>query len=154
MRSICLHTFLPCSAEEAAAHLKKPSLLLYVARPLVVFSPCRNETLPETWQAAAYRLNMHLFGLVPLGWQIVDISYPAADCFTMLDNGRGALIRRWRHTITVKPQNGGCLYRDHVEIDAGRLTAPMATAARLFFRHRQRRLRHLAANGFWDAKAV
>lgn len=151
---ICLNTFLPCSAEEAALHLKKPSLLLYVARPLVVFSPCRNATLPEEWQTAAYRLEMRLFGIIPLGWQEVDISYPAADCFTMLDNGRGMLIRRWRHTITVKPQNGGCLYSDHLEIDAGILTAPTGMAARFFFRHRQRRLRHLAANGFKDLKAV
>lgn len=145
---ICLTTRLPCTAETAVAHLKTPKLLFYVAAPLIAFTPLRPPTLPGQWKEAAYLLDMKLFGIIPLGSQTVSVSYPQADCFTLLDDGSSPLIRRWRHTITVTPQNGGCLYRDSLEIDAGILTALVGAFARILFRHRQKRWRRLVRNGF------
>ncbi|HXV93476.1 MAG TPA: hypothetical protein VD813_09275 [Pseudonocardia sp.] len=58
---------------------------------------------------------------------------------------RGGLLRRWRHTIEVRPAGAGtCRYSDTVEIDAGPLTPVVAAVARVFYRLRQRRWRALA----------
>lgn len=146
---IRLETRLPCTAETAVAHLKTPKLLFYVAAPLIAFAPHRPATLPEQWRPDSYLLKMKLFGIIPLGSQTVVISYPQSDgCFTLLDDGRSPLIRRWRHTVTVTPQPGGCLYRDTVAIDAGILTGIVGAFAHILFLHRQKRWRRLARNGF------
>lgn len=49
-----------------------------------------------------------------------------------------------KQKTTRKPQNGGCLYLDHVEINAGMLTAPTAIAAASF---------STTANGVWRQTA-
>jgi hypothetical protein len=55
------------------------------------------------------------------------------------------MIGRWDHWITVEPDGeGGTLYRDSVEIDAGFLTPLVGMFAHLFYCHRQRRWRGLA----------
>ncbi|WP_416190605.1 hypothetical protein [Neisseria sp. CCUG12390] len=145
---ICLETRLPCAAEAAIAHLKTPKLLFYVAAPLIAFAPHRPAVLPEQWRPDSYLLKMKLFGIIPLGSQTVAISYPQAGCFTLLDDGHSPLIRRWRHTVTVIPQQSGCLYRDTVEIDAGILTFIVGAFSYILFRHRQKRWRRLVRNGF------
>ena len=56
-----------------------------------------------------------------------------------------ALVRSWRHLITVEPLgSGSCRYTDVVEIDAGPLSPVVATWAAGFYRWRQRRWRELA----------
>ena len=93
---------------------------------------------------------MRLFGIVPIGRQIVGIEFPdARDGVKRLrDNGRSAIIRRWDHMIEIAPEQAGTRYVDRLEVDAGGLTAPIAFFARLFYAHRQKRWRRLARNGF------
>ena len=56
------------------------------------------------------------------------------------------MIRKWDHWITVAPNpDGSTDYRDEVEISAGVLTPFVWIFAQLFYRHRQRRWRGLAA---------
>ena len=145
---ICLQTDLSCSSAAAIEQVKRPSLLQYVAAPLIVFSPYRPVRLPEAWQPGTYWLSMKLFGLIPMGKQAVVISYPRSDDFTLLDDGYSPLIRRWRHTITIVPQRQGCLYCDTVEIDAGILTGVVGMFAQVFYRHRQKRWCQLAQQQF------
>ncbi|WP_373741241.1 hypothetical protein [Neisseria sp.] len=146
-----LHTRLPCTADEAVRQVKKTKLLLHIAAPLIRFAPHRPAILPEHWQPGTYLLDMKLFGILPLGRQAVVISYPQTDgCFTLLDDGHSALVKTWRHRITVTPQQEGCLYRDSVEIDAGILTPAVDLFAERFYRHRQKRWRQLAETRFAD----
>jgi hypothetical protein len=50
--------------------------------------------------------------------------------------------------ITIEPNAAGVVYRDRVEVRAGVLTPFIWVFAQIFYRHRQRRWRRLAANGF------
>ena len=69
---------------------------------------------------------------------------------TLRDNGEGVLMRRWDHRITLQPlSDGRTLYTDDIEVIARHLpwlmTPLSALFAQVFYRHRQRRWRQLAA---------
>lgn len=140
---------LPCSMAQAAAQARRPRLLHHVAHPLVRFRPQQPQQLPDTWQEGCYEMRMYLFKLIPLGRQSIVISFPKyGGGFALRDNGHGSLVRRWDHLITLTPNGAGTCYRDQVTIEAGWLTGPVWLFAQLFYRHRQRRWRQLAARDF------
>lgn len=149
--NIDLHTYLPCTADEAVRQVKKTKLLLHIAAPIIHFVPQHPPTLSQYWQPGHYVFSMYLFGILPLGRQNIVISNPQTEgCFTILDDGHSRLVKKWRHRITITPQQQSCLYCDTVEIDAGILTPIIGSFARVFFRHRQKRWRQLAETHFAD----
>lgn len=93
---------------------------------------------------------MFLFGTIPLGWQAIRISLPEQldDVRYVRDDGYGPLIKRWDHWIAIGPEGDGTRYIDQVMIDAGPLTPVVAAFARIFYAHRQKRWRELAATNF------
>lgn len=151
-RTVELDTTLDCSPDEAWARVKTAALLLHIAAPLIRFSPFKGQSFPSDWQPGEYRAWMYLFGVIPLGWQAIVISLPAPEGTKRFvrDNGYGPLIRRWDHWIEIAPAEGGrrTSYTDRVTIEAGLLTPLITLFARLFYSHRQRRWRALAANQF------
>ncbi len=149
-----LETQLPCSLERAIAEVKKPRLLMHVARPLLRFEPTRGTVVPEEWGEATYWFRLLFLGVLPLGDQAVSVTIQeTVDGFTLRDNGHSRLIRRWDHLITIREANGATLYSDTVELDAGFATPVVWLFSRLFFAHRQRRWRRLASGGFSDFDA-
>ena len=146
-----LTTQLDCSPDEAFSRVQHSALLEHVAAPLIRFVP-GGKPFPETWKPGEYRAWMFLFGVIPLGWQAVVISLPEprGDVRFVRDNGCGPLIRQWDHWIAIgpDPSGEGTRYIDQVTIDAGVFTPVIAAFARVFYAHRQRRWRALAANRF------
>ncbi len=144
-----LSTFLAAEPREVEAHLRTSRLLIYIASPLVKFTPYGATQLPERWEEGTYWVSLRLLGFIPLGKQAVVISYPESPgSFCLRDNGHGTLIKKWDHQITVDPSETGTLYRDQVTIEAGIFTFFIWAFAQLFYRHRQRRWRKLVASGF------
>ncbi|QPH52839.1 SRPBCC family protein [Pontivivens ytuae] len=125
--------------------LQRSALLEHIAAPLVVFRPI-DGPFPEHWSPGRYRAWMLLVGVLPMGRQWIDISFP--DEFTLRDNGAGDLVRRWDHWIFVEAEGNGTRYTDRVDVEAGLLTPFIWFFARVFYAHRQRRWRALAADGF------
>lgn len=143
-----LATALPVPAECAWELVQTSALLEHVAAPVMRFVPVEPATLPAVWSDGTYRVRPLLFGLLPLGHQWIVIGRPAvgAGFHRLRDNGRGSLARRWDHLITIEPAGAdGCRYTDEVEVEAGVLTPFVWLFAQLFYRHRQRRWRALAA---------
>lgn len=136
--------------EHVWSAVQRPELLRHIAAPLIRFAPQRGSDWPEHFtENAPIAANLWLLGVIPLGRQwIVPSLHPPADGAwpqRLRDNGYSRLIRRWDHWITVEPDgDGGTLYRDSVEVDAGFLTPIVGMFAHLFYRHRQRRWRGLA----------
>jgi hypothetical protein len=149
---ISIATILNAPADRIWEEVRTSRLLDYVAVPLLRFVPYDKARYPKQWTEGEYRVRMMALGILPMGWQIIGISYPASpDSKTRLlrDNGRGALIAKWDHLITVNGRNDGRTdYRDDVDIDAGLLTPFIAAYAYIFYRHRQKRWRKLVASGF------
>ena len=130
--------------------VERPALFLHVAAPLVAIAPLGIGRFPDTWGQTEYRGTMRLFGVLPIGWQAIVIDFPEQEGTTRVlrDRGYGPLLRKWEHRIEVSPTNGGTLYADRIKFDAGALTPLAAPVVKLFFLHRQRRLRALDRNSF------
>ncbi|MCA0351804.1 MAG: hypothetical protein LCH85_07385 [Chloroflexi bacterium] len=143
-----LSTRLDCAASTAIEHVTTSRLLEYVAKPLVTFVPKQPNQLPDVWRDGTYWVELRLFGVIPVGKQAIVISHPQQHPFTLRDNGHSPLIKRWDHTIEVAVEGTSTRYRDHVVVEAGWLTPLIWLFAQVFYRHRQRRWRRLAARHF------
>jgi hypothetical protein len=143
-------TVLPCSPEQCIDEIGTTRLLRYVARPLVVFEALDPPALPGRWEQRRYEVRLWIFGVVPLGRQTIDLSWThrSRENLELRDNGRGGLISRWDHRITIRPAGEGTLYTDRVEVQAGPLTPLVWAFAWIFFRHRHRRWQRLVRSGF------
>jgi len=147
-------THLACPPEKCFRELKTTRLFEFVSWPIVRFDPVDPPQFPRTWEERTYLVRASVFGLIPVGRQRIDItgrnrSGETRSFFVELrDNGRGTLVSKWDHVITVREADTGCLYTDRVEIEAGLLTPLVTAFAWCFYRHRQRRWRQLVASGF------
>lgn len=116
----------------------------YVTRGLVRYPAIR------AWRdglAVGDRLEGRLWlgGVVPAWRHTLTVVQVDTAGRRLVTEEHGGVLRRWRHTIDVVPLGAArCRYRDHVEIDAGRLTTVVAGVAAVFYRIRQRRWRTAA----------
>nr|WP_298898495.1 hypothetical protein [uncultured Altererythrobacter sp.] len=149
-----LSSYLPNTTDEVWAAVERPALFLHVAAPLVKFTPMGRDAFPERWEEGEYRGAMKLFGLIPIGWQAIVISFPSdgAKTRTLKDGGYSPLLAQWTHTIEVAREGDGTRYTDRISYDAGWLSPFAYPLIRLFFAHRQHRLRRLAKAGFASLK--
>ena len=140
--------------EWVAAQLQSTAVFRHITAPLVRFTRPGGAPWPSHWSPGDLPLQMWLLGLLPMGSQTVRISIePAAQDGawpTLRDNGEGTLMRRWDHRITLQPMpDGRTLYTDDIDVVARHLPwlmTPLSAAfAQVFYRHRQRRWRQLAA---------
>ena len=149
-----LSTPLNAPPDWVAAQLQSTAVFRHITAPLVRFKRPGGAPWPAHWSPGDLRVQMWLLGLLPMGPQTVRISIEApvqADGWpTLRDNGEGALMRRWDHRITLQAlPDGRTLYTDDIEVVARHLPwlmTPLSAAfAQVFYRHRQRRWRQLAA---------
>ncbi len=149
-----LSTPLNAPPEWVAAQLQSTAVFRHITAPLVRFKRLGGAPWPTHWSPGDLPLQMRLLGLLPMGSQTVRISIePSAQAGawpTLRDNGEGTLMRRWDHRITLQPlPDGRTLYTDDIDMVARHLPwlmTPLSTTfAQVFYRHRQRRWRQLAA---------
>ncbi len=149
MQTIRLSRTLPVSPDRLWTLLQKPATMQHVCRPLITFRPLDPPAFPEQWQAGEYRAALRLFGLIPVGWQVIGVAFPPAAPGErrLHDSGSSPLMRTWEHQIRLAPAPQGTRYTDRLTFDAGALSPLLAPLLRLFFAHRQRRLAQLARDG-------
>lgn len=169
--TIEVSTILPVSPDRVWTMVNRPALLHYVAWPLLTFEAVDPPAFPDRWEERQYHVRIKAFGLVPLGSQIIEIER-SVDPETathgepvrrLRDNGRGTILRRWDHWITVEPagtaaestdsgrgEGRATRYTDRVDVDAGVLTPLAGGLARVFYAHRQRRWHRLLAEDDGD----
>lgn len=147
MRTL-ISTQLDCKPERVWEAVQSPQYFKYVTAPLIVFEPLRPGKFPDKWSTGNYLMRLKFLGLIPLGFQWIQISIPKTkssditDLYKMRDNGFGKLAKRWDHLITIKlTADGNTQYTDQVDIDAGLWTLFLWIFSQAFFRHRQRRWR-------------
>lgn len=150
MRQVKLTTYLDATPDQVWNELRTPRLLTFVAHPVIRFVPVTPARLPDRWEATAYIVKMRLLGFIPLGRQVIELSYPPPQGGVMYirDNGHSRLVKRWDHLIAIEPEGDGTRYTDLVKVEAGLLTPIVAAFARRFYTHRQRRWAKLVAAGF------
>ncbi|MBK9648959.1 MAG: hypothetical protein IPO67_28070 [Deltaproteobacteria bacterium] len=149
-----LSTTLQAPADQVWRWVQRPALLNWVAAPLVKFRPIQPTTLPDVWADGEVRVSMLLFGVLPMGSQVIRVHREEEQdgeqsARSLVDMGEGDLVKTWHHRIRVVPERAGTThYTDSVVVEAGPLTLFVWMFAQVFYRHRQRRLRALARGGF------
>jgi hypothetical protein len=133
-------------------------LFKYITHPLASFVPIQPASLPARWKEESYRFKILLFGFFPFGKHSIVISAtrdPDAGKYTILDNGFGDVISKWRHLITINTIDENLTaYTDSVEIKAGILTPLVWIYAFIFYHYRQYRWKKLIASGFRYSSAT
>ena len=121
--------------------LQKVSSLRRVSSPILTFEPQKEHSVPELWELGIeYRLNLSLFGFIPLGQHIIELASLDRAKGTIASNKHGSLAKTWNHVIKFETIDDETIrYMDEIEIEAGLLTIPIWLFAHLFYRHRQRR---------------
>lgn len=121
--------------------LQTSALLEFISKPKVLFKPI-GEKFPINWSAfEKVSTKILLFGFIPFGgthniyFQKID---PINKMLQTKEWDNAAKI--WNHTIVLKKlTNNSIYYTDKVVIYGGMLTGFIATWAKLFYTHRQKR---------------
>jgi hypothetical protein len=139
-------TPLNCSAAKAWDEVQKSSLLLHVIWPLARIVSVDPQRFPERWtEGLTIQCRSYLLGFIPTGVRNLHFERIDQMNFQILTLESDPLVKRWNHTISIKPLGQDrSIYSDVIDIDAGGLTVLVWAWVSWFYRHRQRRWRALA----------
>jgi hypothetical protein len=147
---VLLKAVLDCEPDAAWRAVRSPAVMREVAWPFLGFSSLDGE-FPERWTPGPHPVAVNALGLVPVGEQVIDISYRRrGDADIQIDSGRGLsgtleLVTAWEHSIAISPASGGgTLYRDRLVVGVGPATLAAWPAYWTFWQWRLARLRRLA----------
>ncbi len=118
-------TDLEVDLEVAARLVDSPAAVAYLMSPLLCLDPL-DGTPGERFRAGPQRFRVRALGLIPVGTQTIDVSWPEGAEHVLLDVGGNAFTQRYAHRIELHVVGRGrirCV--DRTEIDAGILTAPV-----------------------------
>lgn len=152
---VLLKLVLDCPPDAAWRAIRSPEVMSAVSAPFIAFEP--HEVPPSVWPAGEHPVTVKAFGRVPIGEQVIAISFPERDddVRVMRDAGWGeggplSLVTRWEHSLSVAPAPGGrTLYRDQLIVEAGVLTPVLWVMYWAFWQWRGIRMSLLAHR--WDA---
>lgn len=151
---VLLKLVLDCSPDAAWVAIRSPRVLAQVSSPFTSFESLEPEGFPDVWLAGEHPVLVKAFGLVPIGEQIIGISFPPTKpgVRMMRDTGRGlsgplATVTKWRHSLAVaETAHGRTLYRDQLEFEAGALTLLLWPVYWAFWQWRGSGMKRLAAS--------
>ncbi len=149
---ILLKLVLDCTPDAAWDAIRTPRGMQQVSAPFATFESLEPAGFPESWSAGEHPVRISSFGLVPVGDQIIGISYPDRGDHVRLqvDNGRGlsgplTLVTRWEHSIAISSAaNGRTLYRDRLVFEAGPIAPLLWLGYWALWQWRGARMRSLA----------
>lgn len=149
---VLLKTVLDCEPDAAWRGITSPAGLQRVSAPLMTFESLEPGGFREKWTEGEHPVRVTGLGIVPLGEQVIAISFPKARGRTRLvrDSGYGVsgiftMVDFWEHTMAVSPaRGGGTLYRDQLVFEAGLLSVPLWPMYWAFWQYRAFRLKRLA----------
>jgi hypothetical protein len=136
--------------DEVWARLHEPAAFQSVAAPLLEFEPVGHRRFPPTWTTGDHLVRARLFGIVPVGDQVIRVSDSRRGAARIVEDSGGpvsgalAIIDGWRHRMAVSPlPDGRTLFRDRLDISAGILTPAVWFGTWLFWQYRGQRIRLL-----------
>jgi hypothetical protein len=149
---VLLKLVLDCPPDAAWAAIRSPRALRDVSAPFTTFESLEPAGFPDAWEAGDHPVLVRAFGIVPIGEQIIGITFTERgdDVRVMRDTGRGlsgplALVTLWQHSIAIAPTTDGrTLYRDQLVFTAGGVTPLLWVAYWAFWQWRAFGLRRLA----------
>ena len=155
---ILLKLVFDCQPDVAWRYIRSPAGLREVSSPLMVFTSLEAGGFPDVWPPGDHAVSVAGLGVVPLGKQVIAISYPPGrdDTRIVRDAGHGVsgiftTVTSWQHTMSVAPHGfGRTLYRDQLVFSAGPLTLLLWPVYWTFWQWRGIRMRMAAPT--WTAR--
>ncbi|MFC6356811.1 hypothetical protein [Luethyella okanaganae] len=152
---VLLKLVLDCDPDAAWRAIRSPAVLREVVTPWLDLSSLEPGGFPTQWSEGEHRVRALAFRSLPVGDEVIDLSFPTAlspGVRMMRDGGGGrsgimAGLRDWDHRMAVSPDpggSGGTLYRDRLIVRAGVLTPAIWYSIWAFWQWRGHRLRQLA----------
>jgi len=152
-------SMLLCDYETFVSRVLTSASLHYIAKPLLSFNPTDPKEFPQKWVNGEYSVQIKLFGVIPLGNQMIRIELIEKGKdqeYIIRDNGSSKLIPKWDHWIFISKTNDPNIirYLDRVEIKAGLMTPIIWLFAHIFYRWRQYRWKKLVQTSFEELDSV
>ncbi len=149
---VLLKLVLDCPPDAAWRAIRSPDVFRAVSSPFTTFTSLEPGGFPPLWPAGEHPVRGRAFGLLPIGDQVIEISFPERtdDVRTVLDTGHGlsgplTLVSEWHHTMAVSPAPGGrTLFRDELRFGAGVFTPLLWPVYWVFWQWRAVQLKRLA----------
>jgi len=148
---VMLKQELDCDPDAAWRAIRSPEVLRHVAAPLMSLDSLEPHGFPVTWTQARHPVTARLLGLIPIGTQVIDLTFTErGDVRFVHDTGEatsGALgiMSYWHHTMAVSPtKDGRTLFRDRLLFDAEPLSLAVWPAVWAFWQWRGAQIRRLA----------
>ena len=153
---IMLKLVLDCPPDAAWRAIRSPAVFREVSAPFTTFTSLEPGGFPEVWPAGEHPVQARAFGVVPLGEQLIEISFGRrGDARLVHDTGGGlsgamTAIDYWHHTMAISPAAGGkTLYRDRLVFDAAPFSLLAWPALWVFWQWRALQIRRLSKH--WTA---
>ena len=147
-KRVSVNTALLIDINKAWNNVKTPALLEFVSKGMINFKTL-DGAFPKQWEVGqTYRFMTRVLGFIPFGGIHYLFVAQADDKNYILstkewDNG----AKVWNHTISLRALGDGKInYEDSIIIYAGLMTDFVASFAKLFYKHRQKRWQIIAAN--------
>ncbi len=145
---VLLKFALDCTPDAAWHALASPRVFRTVSAPFTTFVSRDLDGFPQQWSPGDHRVDAFAFGVLPMGGQLIRISFEERGGARIVHDDGGGLsgaltaVRDWHHSMAVSPLPGGrTLYRDELRF-AG--PAPLWAALWVFWQWRGIRIRMLA----------
>ena len=146
---VLLKQVLDCDPDAAWRAIRSPDVFRAVSSPLMTFTSA--EKLGPTWTQGEHPVTARLFGVIPVGKQIIDLTFTQkGDTRLVHDTGEpvsGALsiVSYWHHTMAVSPtKDGRTLFRDRLLFDAEPLSLAVWPGMWAFWQWRALQLKRMA----------
>lgn len=116
------------------------------------FQSLEKDGFPDAWAPGIHPVSAKALGRLPMGEQIIDLSYPRRRDGVRMEvdsggalNGAMSIITRWHHTMAVSATDDGrTLFRDRLIFSAGLMTPLVWPVLWVFWQWRGRRIRLLS----------
>lgn len=148
---VTLNLVLDCPPDAAWEALHAPSVFRAVSGPITTVESLEPGGFPQRWPGGDHRVRLRMFGVLPMGTQLIRLSDERAPGVrTVHDTGgplTGAMriVRRWHHRMAVSDDGTGrTRFRDTLSIGAGLLTPFAWLGFWFFWQLRARTIRKLA----------
>jgi hypothetical protein len=152
---VLLKLILDCDPYAAWRAIQSPAVLREVSGPLLRFDSLEPDDFPTTWSPGEHPLRARAGGAVPMGEQVLDISFPETrvpGVRILRDAGHGrsgmlSLVTRWDHRMAIAADprgTGKTLFRDQLIFEAGPYTAALWPSLWSFWQWRGAQMKRMA----------
>ena len=155
--NVFLRETLDCTPDAAWAAIAKPEVFREISSPLMRISSKKPSAFPEVWTGdAPHTVSLYLFGIIPLGTQIIDVHFSErpGGVRMMIDSGKPlsgpmTVLKHWDHRMAVSAAPGNkTLLRDRLVVKAGIFTPFVWLGMSIFWQFRARKIMRAAKK--WD----